>query len=96
MVKRAARITHVVLGISLALTLAVSAEAGHGASHRPAPALTSRPAHRPVVVPPFPQYYIKAHDGSAIPVVPIFVVPVAPAPAPVPVTKPSCYRFFCD
>jgi len=49
-----------------------------------------------VVVAPFPQYYVKDQLGFAHPVVPVFVVPVAPPPAPVPVAKPSCYRFFCD
>jgi hypothetical protein len=51
------------------------------------------------VIPPFPpyrarydrQYYIKAHDGSAIPVVPVFIVPVAPAPE-----QPRCSIYFCD
>jgi hypothetical protein len=86
----------ILLGIGLALTLAASAEAGHGGHHGPAPARAARSIHQPVVVAPFPQYYIKDHLGFAHPVVPVFVVPVAPAAPPMPVAKPSCYRFFCD
>jgi hypothetical protein len=44
----------------------------------------------------FPQYYIKDSTGFPIPVVPVFVIPVAPPPSPAPVAKPACYRFFCD
>jgi hypothetical protein len=88
------RLTRLAFGIGLALTVVVSAEAGHGRTHRPIPSHAPKPI---LVAPAFPQYYIKAHDGSAIPVVPVFVVPVAPPPAaPVPIARPSCYRFFCD
>jgi hypothetical protein len=59
------------------------------------PAMSSR-VPRPLYIPSFPQYYIKDQTGVAIPVVPVFVVPIAPPPSPAPVAKPACYRFFCD
>jgi hypothetical protein len=85
--------TRLALSLSLALALTASADAG-GRTPRSTPPVVRAP--RPVVVPAFPQYYIKAHDGSAIPVVPVFVVPVTPAPPPAPAATPACYRFFCD
>jgi hypothetical protein len=51
---------------------------------------------RPIYIPSFPQYYIKDQTGVAIPVTPVFVVPIAPPPSPAPVATPACYRFFCD
>jgi hypothetical protein len=77
---------------------------GHEAAAQWRSSPTARPAiasqiPRPIYAPrlsSFPQYYIKDSTGFPIPVVPVFVIPVAPPPSPAPVAKPACYRFFCD
>jgi hypothetical protein len=78
---------------------------GHEAAAQRRSSPTARPAAvssrvpRPVSTlrsPSFPQYYIKDQAGFPIPVVPIFIVPVAPPVPPASVAKPACYRFFCD
>jgi hypothetical protein len=90
-------ITRSLLGIGLALAVAASVEAGgQGSVQKPVPSRALRPVARPVVVPRVPQFYYKDHLGFAHPVVPVFIVPVAPPPPPVPVAKPPCQRFFCE
>jgi hypothetical protein len=95
------------LGLALALLLLapVPIEAT-GQRGKKAPANSRSFSHVPSrgaqtravpVIPPFPQFYIKAQDGSAIPVTPVFVVPVAPpVSAPRPRATAPCQRFFCE